>query len=119
MKRFISFFLLMLFSIVIAFPGYSRQVKSSCGFTLKAKASGAVSFAHLLKKCLSTGTNMSEEERSSEEDDDENANECEFLVPAIAVISTPAIKINREHLVHPLPLSEWCEVHCPPPDLLS
>lgn len=69
--KLVSVFLLFLFSIVVAFPGYSNgaasaRVKTS---TIKAKKATAISWKTLLKKCLSKGINMMEEERNIEEDE--------------------------------------------------
>lgn len=72
--KLISYFLLLLFSIVIAFPGYSsgtaasKNVKASA--VIKVKKAPAFSWKSVLKKCLSKGINMIEEERNVEEDED-------------------------------------------------
>lgn len=70
--KIVSILLLFLFSIVIAFPGYGSSVRVSKKQTIIFADQTDTCFpslALILKKCLSKGINMIEEERSTEEDE--------------------------------------------------
>jgi hypothetical protein len=70
--QLVSICLLFLFSIVIAFPGYGYRVHASQKMSILYASDEDVSFPSLtiiLKKCLSKGINMIEEERNTEEDE--------------------------------------------------
>jgi hypothetical protein len=71
-KRFISVFLFMLFCIVIAFPGYGRgaymkQHNNETSAQIKSNETPEFKFFNVLKKCLSKGISIVEEERPVEE----------------------------------------------------
>jgi hypothetical protein len=69
----VSLFLLFLFSIVIAFPGYGNRIQSDAKSQTLQVSDLTTDFPSLiivLKKCLAKGINMVEEERNAEEDTD-------------------------------------------------
>jgi hypothetical protein len=70
--KVVSLFLLFLFSFVIAFPGYGNRSQSASKTQTIASdlSTNLPSLVIVLKKCLSKGINMIEEERNSEEDAD-------------------------------------------------
>lgn len=72
--KLVSYFLLLLFSVVVAFPGYSTGVTAPKNEksvqVIKSKSTPEFSWKLILKKCLSKGINMIEEERNVEEDED-------------------------------------------------
>ena len=79
-KRFISVFLFMLFCIVIAFPGYGRglTVNLNCDQTtieIKSTVAHNLNFFFVIKKCLSKGISVVEEERPVEESHSETEDE--------------------------------------------
>lgn len=70
--RIVSIWLLFLFSIVIAFPGYGSSVRAVKKNTIVCADEKETSWNNLLlvlKKCLAKGINMIEEERTTEEDE--------------------------------------------------
>lgn len=70
--KIVSVLLLALFCIVIAFPGYGSSARVSKKQTIifaDQSDSNFPGLALILKKCLSKGVNMIEEERSTEEDE--------------------------------------------------
>jgi hypothetical protein len=77
-----SLFLFFLFCIVIAFPGYgsNSSPKKATGQTSTVKAArSSVSLLSIIKKCLSKGINMIEEERNTEEEDNGTSAASVFL----------------------------------------
>jgi hypothetical protein len=88
--KLVSYFLLLLFSIVIAFPGYSagtassKNEKPAC--VIKSKTTPVFSWKLMLKKCLSKGINMIEEERNVEEDEDTSCKEVCYIISVQQVI---------------------------------
>jgi hypothetical protein len=108
--KIVSILLLCLFGIVIAFPGYGSSARVSRKQAVLYADQSACSFPSLkmiLKKCLSKGINMIEEERSSEEDECGAAVvfECIIyqLVPySIALPSIPDVYLAQDYPISPL-----------------
>ncbi|MBP9187615.1 MAG: hypothetical protein KBE91_09160 [Bacteroidia bacterium] len=80
-KKTLSIFLFLLFCIVIAFPGYGKNVavnNPDKHAQIKSTPPASFSLILLIKKCLSNGISVVEEERVVEEthpeDDDGNTN---------------------------------------------
>lgn len=79
-KNFISIFLFLLFCIVIAFPGYGRgapikQHNNETTAQLNSTETPEFNFFNLIKKCLSKGISIVEEERPVEESHSETEDE--------------------------------------------
>lgn len=79
-KNFISIFLFMLFCIVIAFPGYGRVVSAKLNSKnmpaqIKSAEPQKFTIINLIKKCLSKGISIVEEERPVEESQNETEDE--------------------------------------------
>ncbi len=72
MPRLNALFLLFLFLLVIAFPGYGRSVRSGSASMIQTSET-SISIIQLLKRCLQTGINLIEEERSNEEGEDSSS----------------------------------------------
>jgi hypothetical protein len=64
-------FLLALFLLVLAFPGYGCSAKSCSNNSVLQTSETSVSFHQLLKRCLQSGINLVEEERGAEEEGDD------------------------------------------------
>lgn len=79
-KSFISVFLFLLFCVVIAFPGYGRgasvkQHNSETSAQIKSIETPGFNFFNMIKKCLSKGISIVEEERPVEESQNETEDE--------------------------------------------
>ncbi len=108
-KRFISVFLFMLFCIVIAFPGYGRalsakQNSSQTTLQIKNTETPKLNFFIVLKKCLSQGISVVEEERpveeSQNETEDEHSSSVEesLLITQAIIVQYPATSsVNYNH----------------------
>lgn len=93
--KLISYLLFSLFCVVIAFPGYGMGNKRSCAQKHALKATDRVrSLEEVLKKCLSSGINMIEEERVSEEDEHSHAG-ISFLASHYA---SPGLFVTRSSI---------------------
>lgn len=84
-KKVISIFLFLLFSLVIAFPGYARnnvnKVKRNIVQVKQTQqTSSAVNWFVVIKKCLAKGISAVDEERPIEEDEDGVGHELVYLL---------------------------------------
>lgn len=106
--KLISYYLLVLFGVVIAFPGYGTTVAS------KKSRQGAVCIQEqadpawklILKKCLSKGINMIEEERNVEEDEVSESGLMFYHAPCDPFSIENALYISRHEAHH------WFENSC-------
>jgi hypothetical protein len=102
-KSFISVFLFLLFCIVIAFPGYGRGVSvkqhiNETSAQIKSTETPKFTLFNVLKKCLSKGISIVEEERPVEEGQNETEDEHSPSVEESLLI-TQTITVQ-----HPAPL---------------
>lgn len=79
-KKLISIFLFMLFCIVLAFPGYGRNAsvkpnRTNTPAQIKSAEPQEFTIINLVKKCLSKGISIVEEERPVEESQNETEDE--------------------------------------------
>lgn len=100
-KNFISIFLFMLFCIVIAFPGYGRVVSAKLNSKnmpaqIKSAEPQKFTIINLIKKCLSKGISIVEEERPVEESQNETEDEHSVGVEESLLIGH---EISLQHLV--------------------
>lgn len=98
-KSFISVFLFLLFCVVIAFPGYGRgasikQHNNETSAQIKSTESPEFNFFNVLKKCLSKGISIVEEERPVEESQSETEDEHSSSVEESLLI-TQAIAVQH------------------------
>jgi hypothetical protein len=97
----VSIVLLFLFSIVIAFPGYgssARIIKTQTGIQAVEDTDFFSNMVLVLKKCLSKGINMIEEERNSEEDEAGSAVVFEYFAYSFAAaIATKQAQLYAYH----------------------
>ena len=102
-KSFISVFLFMLFCVVIAFPGYGRgasvkRLSNETSAQIKSTETPEFSLISVIKKCLSKGISIVEEERPVEESQNETEDEHSSGVEESLLI-TQTIAVQ-----HPAPL---------------
>jgi hypothetical protein len=114
-NKITSILLLLLFGLVIAFPGYSKQAPKSMVTSICADVEEDFSLKNIFGKCLSSGINAIEEERSTEEDDASSA-ECDYISPADYYHLASIIFITRYHSTSELVFNEYVDIHCPPPN---
>ncbi|MES2690194.1 MAG: hypothetical protein V4658_07305 [Bacteroidota bacterium] len=118
--KLLSFFLLFLFSIVIAFPGYglgTASAKSKSTLSVKTKKAASINWKTLLKKCLSKGINLIEEERNLEEDEDsETCKEVCYII-STHLYKSPAQQVFQHvYIMEEHGLMNMRAVPYPPPN---
>ena len=112
-KKSISCFLLMLFSLVILFPGYGQSASKS------KQTSDDISLSSVLKKCLSIGiNNIVEEERSEEEDGNTENSACDFIMPHLYMHFKVSTGIRNHKQRNSMHANYSAEIICPPPNFL-
>lgn len=118
--KLLSLFLLFLFSIVIAFPGYglgTASAKTKSTLSVKTKKATPISWKLLLKKCLSKGINLIEEERNLEEDEDsENCKEVCYIISAQTYGSPVQQAFQHVYIMEEHGLMNMRSVPYPPPN---
>lgn len=78
--KVISVCLLLLFCLVIVFPGYGKPRNTrATGTETIVKTAATKSVYNVMLRCLSSGINMVEEERNSEQEDDDHAADEAFF----------------------------------------
>ncbi len=119
MKKFNALFLLSLFLLVIAFPGYGRSVQSSSGSCKEQFSETSTSLDQLLKRCLQTGINLMEEERVNEEGDDSSSSALCFILDRQASLLEFKADILSYFTNHSFSLLEITLMgNYPPPDCI-
>lgn len=118
--KLLSLFLLFLFSIVIAFPGYgvgTASAKTKSTLSVKVKKASSINWRSLLKKCLSKGINLIEEERNLEEDEDsETCKEVCYIMSSQQYKSPAEQAFQHQYIMEEHGLMNMRSVPYPPPN---
>lgn len=114
-NKVISVFLLLLFCIIIAFPGYGsnkRMVKKM--YTVSSEHAAK----KILLKILATGINMAEEERATEEDEDSSVEDVCYLMSELPVLNLFEKAMYVTYKMQETEIFYSRSIPCPPPDYI-